>query len=80
MKDYAKIVSKITSTPWMITPEALKMILELTESHMSGAISREDIRVRMEGIDERGSSKKVSQEMSVSCPSQGPIFPQKRIS
>lgn len=38
MKDYSQIVSKVTSAAWMITPDALRMMLELLDSHMSGNI------------------------------------------
>ena len=36
MKDYSQIVTKVTSTPWMITPGALQTILGILDSHMSG--------------------------------------------
>lgn len=38
MKDYGRIIGKITSTPWMITDDALKMILEIFEKHMNGEV------------------------------------------
>lgn len=36
MKDYSKIIGKVTSTPWMITDDALKMMLEILEAHLEG--------------------------------------------
>jgi len=36
MKDYSQIVTKVTSTPWMITPTSLRMILDILDQHMSG--------------------------------------------
>lgn len=36
MKDYSQIVTKVTSTPWMITPGALQTILGILDAHMSG--------------------------------------------
>lgn len=36
MKDYSQIVTKVTSTPWMITPEALRVMLEILDAKMSG--------------------------------------------
>ena len=38
MKDYSQIVTKVTSTPWMITPEALRMMLEILDARMSGQV------------------------------------------
>lgn len=36
MRDYSQIVTKVTSTPWMITPGALQTILGILDAHMSG--------------------------------------------
>lgn len=45
MKDYSKIITGMTSTPWMITESAMKMICEIVENHMNGKMSQEDIRL-----------------------------------
>lgn len=69
MKDYGKIIGKITSTPWMITPEALKMMLEIFDSHLSGTL------VSFQEDDSEPKSR-ISRHGSVGVLSLGgPIFP-----
>ena len=75
MKDYAQIIGKMTSAPWMITPEALKMILEIMESHMSGTLTQEDIRARMSAIDSKGAVGPKNQGGLGVLSLSGPIFP-----
>jgi hypothetical protein len=38
MKSYPQIVSTITSTPWMMMPNALQMMLEIVEAHLNGTV------------------------------------------
>lgn len=47
MKDYSQIIAKVTSTPWMITPDALRMILEVLDAHMSGKITTDEAKDRV---------------------------------
>ena len=80
MNDYAKIVSKMTSVPWMITPEALRMILEIMELHLTGTVTKEDVRTRMGGMLELGDLRqdvpRMQNHLGVGILSiQGPIFP-----
>jgi len=76
MKDYAQIIGKMTSAPWMITPEALKMILEIMETHLSGALTREDIQARMGAIELSGDAPRSRNQNGLGILSlSGPIFP-----
>lgn len=77
MKDYSKIIGKITSTPWLIEEGALKMILEIFEAHLNGSISQDDIRIRVEQArQERGEARHSSRNGSVGVLAlHGPIFP-----
>jgi signal peptide peptidase SppA len=47
MKDYSQIITKVTSTPWMITPDALRIILEVLDAHISGQITTEQATNRV---------------------------------
>jgi len=72
VKDYAQIIGKMTSAPWMITPEALKMILEIMESHMSGTLTQDEINRRMSQVEPRATKNQGALGvLSLS----GPIFP-----
>lgn len=76
MKDYSKIVGKITSTPWMITPDALAMILELMEMHMAGTISQEEIRARYQASRQEREQARPQNTRGVGVLQlEGPIFP-----
>lgn len=74
MKDYSRIVSKVTTTPWMMMPAALKMMLELLDAHMTGNITEQEIRVRMQSAQQREVTKQ-RQGMIGVLPLHGPIFP-----
>lgn len=75
MKDYGKIIGTITSTPWMITPEALRIMLEIFDAHLSGTISQEDIRIRLQNADGQP-KERFSRHGSVGVLAlAGPIFP-----
>lgn len=79
MKDYSHIVTKVTSSPWMIEESALRMILELLDAHMSGTISQEEIRVRLQESD-RGRDRHSRIHRNVGVLSlAGPIFPKANI-
>lgn len=75
MKDYSRIIGKVTSTPWMITPDALRFMLELFDAHLEGRIKQEDIEARMALIDKRegGRSSRAGKLGILSLA--GPIFP-----
>lgn len=85
MVNYTQIVTKITSTPWMITPDALRMILEILDAHMEGKITTEDaanrVRKAKQGfaldLDSLGSDEPISRRIgSVGVLRlSGPIFP-----
>jgi signal peptide peptidase SppA len=75
MKDYSRIIGKITSTPWMITPDALKLMLDVFDAHLSGTITQEDLRLRLQDTERKDDSR-VQRNGSVGVLSlQGPIFP-----
>jgi signal peptide peptidase SppA len=76
VKDYSKIIGKITSTPWMITPDALKMMLEIFDAHLDGRITHEEIQARLADAQMRGDDSRTSRSGSIGVmPLQGPIFP-----
>lgn len=77
MKDYSNIVSKITSTPWMIEESSLRMILEILDAHMKGEMSQEDIRQAIEQRRrEHGETRHSRNAGSVGILAlSGPIFP-----
>lgn len=75
MEDYSRIIGKITSTPWMITPDALKLMLDVFDAHLSGTITQEEIRLRLQD-NERKDGSRVKRNGSVGVLAlQGPIFP-----
>lgn len=76
MRDYSHIVGKITSAPWAIEENALKMILEIMDAHMSGKISQDEIRVRLADADRRGTRDHASRVQNIGVLGiTGPIFP-----
>jgi capsid assembly protease len=76
MRDYSRIISKITTTPWMMMPGSLKMMLEILEAHLSGNITEEEIRLRMQSAQPREGSSELSRSGAVAViPLHGPIFP-----
>lgn len=75
MKDYSQIVTKITSTPWMITPGALQMMLEIFDAHLSGQITQEEIRVRLQAAGKHDGSGQTRNGSVGVLPLYGPIFP-----
>ncbi len=46
MKNLGQIVSMITTTPWMMMPNALQMMLEIVEAHLNGTVSLESLQQR----------------------------------
>ena len=50
MKNYGQIVSTLTSTPWMMMPKPLEMMLNIVEAHLNGSVhidnSVRDTRVK----------------------------------
>jgi signal peptide peptidase SppA len=76
MKDYSRIIGKITSTPWMITDDALKMMLEIFEAHLSGDISVEQLRERYGPVMSESEHTYSSRVGNVGVLNlSGPIFP-----
>jgi len=77
MKDYSKIITGMTSTPWMITESAMKMICEIVQEHIHGNVSQEDIRIRYQDSrqerKERHATKQVRGLGVLELA--GPIFP-----
>jgi signal peptide peptidase SppA len=75
MKNYARIVSMLQDTPWLITEGGLRQILQIMNAHLDGNFDIE--KLRQEAKDarrERGSLP--SQHGSVGIlPLHGPIFP-----
>ena len=74
MKRYSQIISLITSTPWAMEPKALKMMLEILESHLNGTVSSEQLRLKSEAFNDYGSGEKRVGNIGV-LPLYGPIFP-----
>lgn len=75
MKDYSRIIGKVTSTPWMITPEALTFMLELLDAHIDGRITQAEINARMAAVEQRDRSYKNSVGRIGTLQLVGPIFP-----
>jgi signal peptide peptidase SppA len=76
MKDYSYVIGKVTSQPWMITPEALKLMLDILDAHVSGTITHDEIRMRLQDIDRRGSGSHASRAKNIGVLGiTGPIFP-----
>ena len=77
MRDYGRIVSKVTSTPWMMMPSSLKMILEILDAHLNGNITQEEIKQRLQAETPRHQSVPDPRPYaSVGVlPLHGPIFP-----
>ncbi len=75
MKNYARVMSMIQDTPWLITEGGLRQILQIVNAHMDGNFDID--KLRQEAKDarrERGSLP--SQHGSVGIlPLHGPIFP-----
>jgi signal peptide peptidase SppA len=70
MQNYGQIISKITTTPWMMMPNALQTMLEIVEAHLSGSVSVEQLQQR----DTR--AKPAPRQGAVGVlPLHGPIFP-----
>lgn len=54
MRDYGQIVTKLTSTPWLITPEGLDMILDIAHARLNGVdITDQQIKDVMAARKER---------------------------
>lgn len=76
MKDYARIIGKITSAPWMITPDALKMMLEIFDAHLSGTLTTDEIKARMAIVESRVGEQATRREGKIGVLNiTGPIFP-----
>ena len=76
MKDYSRIISKVKTTPWMMMPGSLKMMLEILDAHLTGNITEEEIRLRMQSAQQREGSSELTRSGAIAViPLHGPIFP-----
>jgi signal peptide peptidase SppA len=77
MKDYSKIITGMTSIPWMITEPAMKLICQIVEEHIHGNMSQEDIRIRyQQSQQERQDRHNGKQVRGIGVLEvAGPIFP-----
>jgi signal peptide peptidase SppA len=49
VKDYARVLTKICSTPWLITPEGLGVVLSIFQDRVAnGRLSDEELAVRLQ--------------------------------
>lgn len=54
MKDYAQIITKMTNTPWLITPEALGLICKIVDERITnGRLDNTELDARLAGIGAR---------------------------
>jgi len=59
MRDYARILSKITESIWLITPTALAMIVDIVDKRITdGKLTDEEIAIRLQdiGVRENGAT------------------------
>lgn len=76
MKDYSQILTKITTTPWMMHPNSLKLMLDIFEAHLSGNINHDEIRTRLQNSRPNSRQTEVKRTGMVGVmPLYGPIFP-----
>lgn len=54
MRDYSKIISFMTSTPWMMHPPAMRMMLEIIDAHIAGTMTEDHIQARLEEVRGKG--------------------------
>ena len=73
MKDYSRIISKITTTPWMMMPASLQMMLDIIDAHIDGRLTKEAIQANLAAAPPRES--KPRQGAIGVIPLHGPIFP-----
>jgi len=75
MKNYARVISMIQDTPWLITEGGLRQILQVVNAHLDGKIDIEQLKQEArDSKRDRGSLP--SQHGSVGIlPLHGPIFP-----
>jgi len=76
MRDYPQILNKIRSTPWLITEDGLRVILEIVDARVNGQrLSEEDIKQRLVGTERASSPNGISASEGVGIlPIHGPIF------
>ena len=76
MRDYLRIVNKIKTTPWLITPEALELILSIVDNRIRGEyLTDEEIRTRLEAAEHSDSDRYYFNQDGIGIlPLYGPIF------
>jgi len=80
MKDYARIIGKFTSGAWLITPGALKMLIDIFEAHLTGTMTVDELQKRMSTVDKRQNDATLRRQGKVGVLSiTGPIFPKANI-
>lgn len=77
MKDYSHIITGMTSSPWMITEPAMKMICEIVAAHIHGQLSQEEIRIRYQDSRQERKERHASRQVRGVgvLELSGPIFP-----
>lgn len=74
MRSYGQIISSITTTPWMMMPNALQTLLEIVDAHISGNVSIDAIQAATAQKDARPVHEPRQGAIGV-MPLHGPIFP-----
>jgi signal peptide peptidase SppA len=78
MKDYARIVTKIVQTPWLMVPESLEVVLRIVDERIkTGRLDDETIDARLEAVHVRSGDR--DDELNIVSgvgvlPIAGPIF------
>lgn len=79
MRDYARIITKINQSLWLITPEGLNTVLSIVSERMdNGKLSEEELETRLASLNGRRSSAEDDGPQIINgvgiLPVQGPIF------
>lgn len=78
MRDYARIITKINTSLWLITPEGLNTVLSIVSERLDdGKLSEEELQTRLASFGGKSSSEddgpKIINGVGI-LPVQGPIF------
>lgn len=77
-RDYARIASKLVSTPWLITPEGLQLVLGIMDARMNGEkLTDEELAIRLEQVGAHGNDEQGPNVLNGGIgvlPIYGPIF------
>lgn len=77
MKDYGRIITKIGSTPWLMTSDGLGMMLSIVDRHLTGDKISDDelMAIKLEATERRGGSGSRARQGGIGIlPIHGPIF------